>query len=171
MYFNATPQRPMTATLQAIPDGKAGTVATLKIMRDITRAGKTSLPVVLAARQLISHLPQKDWFNELKVSQQFVRDKIRYVKDVRGVETVQTPDVTLQIKAGDCDDKSVLLASLLESIGHPTRFVAIGFKPDDYVHVYVESRIGTKWIPMETTEPVDIGWSPPGVISRLVVYN
>lgn len=170
MYFDAS-NRPMTATLQAIPDGKAGTVATLKIMREITKAGKTTLPVRNLALSLISSLPQKDYFNELKVLHRFVRDQIRYVRDVHGVETVQTPDVTLSLRAGDCDDKSVLLAALLESIGHPTRFVAIGFKPDDFVHVYVESRIGTAWVPAETTEPVDVGWSPKNVISRLTVYN
>lgn len=170
MYFDATKQ-PMTATLHAIPDGKAGTVATLKIMKDVTKAGKTSLAVRNLAVSLISVLPQKDYFNEAKILHRYVRDQIRYVKDIRGVETVQTPDVTLSIKAGDCDDKSVLLAALLESIGHPTKFVAIGFRPDDFIHVYPETRIGTKWVPAETTEPVEFGWSPKGVISRLSIYN
>lgn len=170
MYFDAA-EKPMTATLQAIPDGKAGTVATLKVMREVTKAGKTSLPVRNTALSIISALPQKDWFNEVKLLHKYVRDQVRYVRDIRGVETVQTPDVTLKLKAGDCDDKSVLLASLLESIGHPTRFVAIGFAPDDFVHVYVESRIGTGWIPLETTEPVEIGWAPRNVVSRLSINN
>ena len=161
----------MTATLQAIPDGKAGTVATLKIMRQVTKAGKTSLPVRNLALSLVSELPQKDWFNELKILHKYVRDQIRYVKDIRGVETVQTPDVTLSLRAGDCDDKSVLLAAMLEAIGHPTRFIAIGFQPDDFVHVYPESRIGTSWVPLETTEPVEIGWTPKNVVSRLAIYN
>jgi transglutaminase-like putative cysteine protease len=170
MYFDAA-TKPMTATLQAIPDGKAGTVATLKIMRQVAKAGKVSMPVRNMALSLISDLPQKDWFNELRLIHRFVRDQIRYVKDIRGVETVQTPDVTLSLKAGDCDDKSVLLAAMLEAIGHPTRFVAVGFKPDDFAHVYVESRIGTAWIPLETTEPVEVGWEPKGVVSRLTIYN
>ena len=170
MYFDAA-NKPMTATLQAIPDGKAGTVATLKIMRQITKAGKTSLPVRNLALSLVSELPQKDWFNELKILHKYVRDQIRYVKDIRGVETVQTPDVTLSLRAGDCDDKSVLLAAMLEAIGHPTRFIAIGFQPDDFVHVYPESRIGTSWVPLETTEPVEIGWTPKNVVSRLTIYN
>lgn len=170
MYFDASGNS-ITATLQAIPDGKAGTVATLKIMREITKEGKKSLPVRSLAVSLTNAANQKDWFNEAKILHRFVRDKIRYVKDIRGVETVQTPDVTLSIGAGDCDDKSVLLASLLESIGHPTRFVAIGFKPDDFAHVYPETRIGTSWIPLETTEPVEVGWSPKNVVSRLTIYN
>jgi transglutaminase-like putative cysteine protease len=170
MYFDAA-NKPMTATLQAIPDGKAGTVATLKIMRQVTKAGKVSMPVRNLALSLIAELPQKDWFNELKILHRYVRDQIRYVRDIRGVETVQTPDVTMALRAGDCDDKSVMLASLLEAIGHPTRFVAIGFAPDDFAHVYVESRIGTSWVPLETTEPVEVGWSPKNVVSRLTIYN
>jgi transglutaminase-like putative cysteine protease len=170
MYFDASNQ-PMTATLQAIPDGKAGTVATLKIMKHLVKTGKTTLPVRNLAVTLTNGLKSKDWFNEVKILHRFVRDQIRYVKDIRGVETVQTPDVTLSLKAGDCDDKSVLLAALLESINHPTRFVAIGFQPDDFVHVYVETRIGTSWISLETTEPVEVGWSPKGVVSRLSIYN
>jgi len=170
MYFDASNQ-PMTATLQAIPDGKAGTVATLKIMREVTKAGKRALPVRNLALSLISELPQKDWFNEVKILHRFVRDKIRYVKDIHGIETVQTPEVTLALRAGDCDDKSVLLASLLESIGHPTSFVAVGFKPDDFVHVYVETRIDKTWLPLETTEPVEVGWRPKNTVSRLSIHN
>lgn len=171
MYFQVPRQSGITATLQAIPDGKEGTIATLKIMRELVRAGKKSLPVRQLAVELTNGHRQKDWVAELKALHRFVRDKIRYVKDIRGVETVQTPDASLKIGAGDCDDKSVLLASLLESIGHPTRFVAIGFAPDDFAHVYVESRIGNVWVPAETTEPVEIGWSAPNPVSRLIMYN
>ena len=170
MYFAAA-NKPLSATLQAIPDGKEGTIATLKIMKELVKAGKKSLPVRSLAVSLTNGTASKDWFGELKKLHAFVRDRIRYVRDIRDVETVQTPDATLAIGAGDCDDKSVLLASLLESIGHPTRFVAIGFKPDDFAHVYVESRVGTSWVPLETTEPVEIGWSPSGVVSRLTIFN
>jgi len=171
MHFDNRPRQPLTATLQAIPDGKAGTIATLKIMRDVTNAAKRALPIRSLAVQITNGEYQKDWLNEIKRIHQFVRDEIRYVRDVRDVETIQTPEATLKIKAGDCDDKSTLLAALLESIGHPTRFVAVGFQPDDFAHVLVESRIGAKWIPLETTEPVPAGWYPKGVVSRLVIHN
>jgi transglutaminase-like putative cysteine protease len=75
------------------------------------------------------------------------------------------------MRAGDCDDKSVLLAALLESIGHPTRFVAIGFQPDDFEHVFVETKIADRWISLETTEPVEIGWMPQHIRARLTVNN
>lgn len=166
-----TPNFPMTSRLAAIPDGKAGTLVTLKLMRELARAAKKSLPVRTLAVELTNGNNQKDWIGELKSLHAFVRDKIRYVKDVRGVETLQIPEVTMQTQSGDCDDKSLLLASLLEAVGHPTRFVAIGFQPDDFEHVFVESRIGNSWIPLETTEPVEIGWTPKNVVARMVVHN
>lgn len=174
MQFSSRPKPrnfPLTSRLAYVPDGKEGTLTTLKLMREFTRNGKRSLPVRSLAVELTNGNNQKDWIGELKALHAFVRDRIRYVKDVRDVETLQTPEVTLHVGAGDCDDKSVLLASLLEAIGHPTRFVAIGFRPDDFEHVFVESRIGNSWIPLETTEPVEIGWSPKNVVSRMVVHN
>lgn len=129
-------------------------------MARLVRVGKKSFAVHNAAVQRTIHCTQKDWTCEAKALHQFVRDGIRYVQDPIDIERLQAPDKTLEISAGDCDDKSILLAALLESIGHPTRFVAIGFEPNVYSHVYVETRIGNEWIPMETTEPVEMGWEP-----------
>lgn len=162
-----------TATLQLIPDGAAGTLATLKIMRDVTRVGKKSLPVRMRAASLVQHLMQKDYTGEARTLHAYVRDEIRYIRDINGVETIQTPEQTLQLGYGDCDDKSTLLAAMLESIGHPTRFVAIGFSPNNYEHVYVETKIGNKWVPAETTEPWPLGQAAPAsmVRARMEMYN
>jgi len=100
-----------------------------------------------------------------------VRDNVRYVRDVRGVETVHTPVKILEQGQGDCDDKSLILATLLETIGHPTRFVAVGPAPGIYSHVFVETKLGNKWIPLETTENVKPGWRPKNTVSQMVIYN
>lgn len=114
---------------------------------------------------------QKDWSAEVRALHSFVRDRIRYIRDIRGVETLHTPEKILDQEQGDCDDKSVLLASLLESIGHPTRFVAIGFKPGTFSHVFVETKIGDKWIALETTEPVEMGWRPARIVNSMIINN
>lgn len=165
--------RPKTrkVTLQGIPSGSDGVYKTLRIMRQLTREGKKHYPLRELALSLVKFNGQKDWHGEIRNLHQFVRDKIRYVKDIRGIETVAQPQVTLELEQGDCDDKSVLLATLLEAIGHPTRFVAIGFKPGNYSHVLVETKVGDKWIPLETTEPVSVGWYPKGIVSRMEVFN
>lgn len=139
-------------------------------MGRLVKGGKKTLPVRQTALSLVAGLDQKAWIDEAKAIHAFVRDKIRYVRDIRGVETLQIPEKTLEFGQGDCDDKSVLVASLLEAIGHPTRFVAIAANPDSYYHVFVETKIGNKWVGVETTEPVELGWQPNAAY-RLIFFN
>ncbi len=65
----------------------------------------------------------------------FVRDNFQYVSDPSAFEYVKSAEESLASGGGDCDDASVLLASLLEAVGIDTRFV---FIPK---HVYVEAYI------------------------------
>lgn len=166
-------ETPTLGTLSLIPEGKAGILQTLKIMSRLVSGGKKSIQVREKTLSLIRQCGQKDYACEVRALHGFVRDSIRYVQDINGVETVQEPRKTLEYGAGDCDDKSTLLAAMLESIGHPSRFMAIGFEPGIFSHVYVETRIGANWIPLETTEPVEAGWEPdPQMIrARLPHYN
>lgn len=60
----------------------------------------------------------------------FVTDSIEYRNDPRGGELVRGPAETIALQAGDCEDKSILLVSLLESVGHHSYMV---FTPD---HAY-----------------------------------
>jgi transglutaminase-like putative cysteine protease len=150
-----------SATLHGIPSGVSGTFSTLKLMWLLVRKGKVSMPIRRLAQSLIADVQQKDFTGEVERLHRFVRDEIRYTKDINGVETLHDAEHVLAYKQGDCDDKSILLASLLESIGHPARLVAIGFNPGQYCHVYVETLIGKKYVPLETTEPVEMGWESP----------
>jgi transglutaminase-like putative cysteine protease len=167
MYLGSTA---LKYQLFDLPAGVPGVKETLKLMGRLTRAYKRHPDIRGKATALVQSLPQKSWSDEVRRLHAFVRDDIRYTRDIRGVETVQSPDVTLRLEHGDCDDKSTLLASLLEAIGHPSRFVAIGAMPGTYSHVFVETKIGDKWIPLETTEDKRAGWQPVGQ-SRMVHTN
>lgn len=158
--------------LMGIPNGVQGVKQTLKIMRQLVRDGKKSLIIRRKAQELTAGLNQKDFLGEIRAIHRFVRDHIRYVKDVNGVETLHTPEKVLEFGQGDCDDKSVLVAALLESIGHPSRFVAISQSKGNFCHVYVETRIGrsNKWITVETTEPVELNWQPKKVSEKLIAH-
>lgn len=178
MYLSAIPittaasnQRKTGTRLSVIPSGRAGVRATLEAMRQQVKEGKRDMSVRQTAGDLTQHIQQKNYLGEVKALHRFVRDNIRYTRDISGIETIQGPAYTLEHGFGDCDDKSSLLASLLESIGHKTRFVAVGKSPDNFNHVYVETRVGKDWFPLETTEPVAAGWSPPGMRARMVVHN
>jgi len=65
----------------------------------------------------------------------FVRDQINYVNDPIE-EYYELPIETLMARSADCDGKSILLASMMESVGIKTRFK---FIPK---HVYLEA-----WLP------------------------
>jgi transglutaminase-like putative cysteine protease len=119
---------------------------------------------------LVQHLPPKDWSGEARAIHNYVRDQIRYVKDIAGCETIQTPIQTLKIRQGDCDDKSTLVASLLGAIGHPVRFVAVGMEKDNYSHVFPQTKIGGRWITLETTENWPMGRTAKNVRSQMVEH-
>lgn len=89
------------------------------------------------------------------------------------VDTIQYPRQTLHSRSGDCDDTSVLMASLLESVGIPTKLVdapghlmilagtgvgeanRLALPVDPSLLVAVD---GELWIPLETTA-IDKGFS------------
>jgi transglutaminase-like putative cysteine protease len=159
--------------LAGLPPGNAATVATLRVMRDFARASvrNPQQTVRQKAESLVSGLPPRQWFAEIRALHEFVRDQIRYLRDPVDVERVATPEVTLEIAQGDCDDKATLLAALLDSIGHPARFVAIGLNGGPFSHVLVETKIHNTgndkrdWLPLETIIPRAAGWWPDGVTS------
>jgi transglutaminase-like putative cysteine protease len=97
-----------------------------------------------------------DHRSEVLALHRFVRDEIRYTADVLGVETVQSPRLTLRTFSGDCDDKAGLLASLLLAIGHRVRYVLAktdAKNPQRFSHIYVETLLGGRWLPLETIIP------------------
>jgi hypothetical protein len=138
-------------------------------MRQLVTAGKKSPVVRQLAVSLTKGLTQKDWESEVLELYKFVRDRIRYVKDINGVETLHTPEKVLENAAGDCDDKSILLASLLESLGYKTRIVAVGFRKNSFSHVYPEVLFNNEWVSLETTEPVEMGWKPKNITTSLIL--
>lgn len=164
-------QSATTLELSGIPSGKAGTLVTLRSMSLMVRQYKKSLPIYLRARDIVQNVLGKDFVGELRMVQGWVRENIRYTRDIRGVESIQTPIKTLEIMQGDCDDQSVLVASLLESMGHKTRFVAMGFAPGKFSHVFTQARVGPSWLSVETTENVGIGWKPPRIVNKMIVHN
>lgn len=132
---------------------------------------KTDLNVRNLAVQLVHDCQPKDRRCELSTLQHFVRDSIRYVMDIDGVETLQTPVQTLKLEAGDCDDKAVLLNALAASIGFATRFCAIGVRGGPFSHVMAQAALGRGWINCETiVSGVEIGWFPPDATQGMLAH-
>lgn len=173
MLLNTGRRQPASASLGLLPSGAAGTRATLRLMQQMVKRALRDEGQFAALRRLAStltrRLQQKDRAGELLALFAFVRDRIRYLGDARGIETLQTPLETLQAAAGDCDDKAMLLSALAELIGYATRFVAVGMQPERFSHVYVEVKLRDRWVPMDTTEPQAAGWAPRAV-SRMIEH-
>lgn len=152
---------------ESLPGGFRGTDETVKRMQQAAmgRYGARSPKIRALARNIIvaAGVPEKDYQGEALALGNWVKNNIRYMKDVYGQETLSYPEETaFNMKAGDCDDKSTLLASLLGAVGIPSRFKVIGVTPYKYSHVYLQTRPKDKWITMDTImRDKPVGWEVP----------
>lgn len=162
---------PVPFKLGTIPSGDAGVAATLRLMVDMVLQYRAAPVVRLTAQRLVSGCAERDRACHVRTLQGWVRDSITYLPDVRDVETLQTPDLTLSMGSGDCDDKAILLASLLESIGFPTRFCAVGVRGGPFSHVSAQAMLGKGWLNLETIVPgVAAGWFPPDASCLMLAH-
>ena len=171
--FDIAPPAPTVATLRGLTPGFE-TRQTLRAMRDMVHASLAAPDQTIRQQAIAiiraSGAAERDWWAEVNALQSWVRDNIRFQRDPEAFELVQTPEKTLEYGIGDCDDKSTLLAALLESMGHPAQFIAIGFDGEQHSHVLVRTKVGETWMPAETILPgVAVGWWPQGVTSSYIL--
>ena len=160
----------LSGAVTVIPEGNAGIMLTLRAMRALVRQWRSDVRMRQTAINLLTLVPPKDSLGEVVALFEFVRDHIRYTGDVLDTETLTTPDKTLALRAGDCDDKSVLLATLLESVGFNTRFILAGYStPDMFEHVYVSVMLSDgSLIALDPSEDRGAGFEPPNPIVYLM---
>jgi len=151
----------LSGSMVQISDGVAGVDQTIRTMRTLVNRCKSDLEIRQAATSTIFLTPEKDPHSEMEALFRWVRDSVRYVRDVHGVETLMTPPVVMASRLGDCDDQACLLACMLESVGYPTRFVVAGYGGPLFEHVYLQAWDGRQWVSMDPTEPHPMGWEPP----------
>jgi len=77
------------------------------------------------ASELVSQREPNDFVGQISDIHRFVADGIRYIHDPVSAEHISDPLETLYVKAGDCDCKSLLLTTLLESIGYKCYMVLV----------------------------------------------
>lgn len=159
------PYSPITTTAAHISNGMRGIFQTIALMRSLVAEGRRDPVIRSAAISIIFLTPEKNQRAEIEACFNFVRDSVRYVRDIHDVETLATARKTLETMIGDCDDQSVLLASMLESIGYPTRFIVAGYMSADMVeHVFIEVQCDGQWIACDATEQEPMGWAPPNCV-------
>ncbi|MGH7596238.1 MAG: transglutaminase-like domain-containing protein [bacterium] len=157
---------PLKIYYRQIPKGYAGTLATVRHIIALIKAGvkdfcvrQTAIDILLA-----NGIRPKDYRGEIAALFEWVKHNIRYTRDIHRVELLHTPRRMLELRAGDCDDMTILLATMLKSIGHPVRLVLVGFNPHKkklFTHIYLEAYCKGWWIPLDPTMRHPMGWAPP----------
>lgn len=151
----------LSGTLTRMPSGMAAPYATLRTMRALVRQWRTNVDLINAATSIVYLTPAKDEHAEVNAIFEWVRDNVRYMRDVHEIEVISNPWITLHRMVGDCDDKATLLATLFEIAGYPTRFVIAGYSnPGIFEHVYVQVCVGREWLDADATESASLGFSP-----------
>lgn len=101
----------------------------------------------------------------------FVKANVRYTHDMHGIDTYQSALRTLQFRGGDCDDHSVLLCTLLSSIGFQCGFRIISTQGKTWEHIYtivgVPKLQPSAVICLDTTVASSFpGWEPPQITHK-----
>ena len=165
--MNLAPQIHLHGTLSYLDDGYRGTMQTIGTMRALVNAYRVDPVIRQAAVSVLFLTPEREGLSRPIELFEWVRSHVRYVPDVLDVETITTPDKTLQTLAGDCDDQALLLATLYESVGYPTRFVVTGYTfADQFEHVFVQVCVDGEWFDVDPTEREGFGNAAPGETVR-----
>jgi len=150
--------------------GRAGNVQTLRAMAYLVRHDLESdvaladyANSILIAAKVAGDVRGRS-MKEVAAIFYFVRDRFIFRRDpTGGMEAIQDARATIERGFGDCDDFSVLLATLLGLVGYPTRFVVIRINPqaDGFQHVYLDvlDPDGKQWVALDATNPKAlVGW-------------
>lgn len=164
---------PTRIRIEGLQGGLPGAIQTLTRMRDLARASLREPAQQIRETALALTVGSSGWTDQVRALQSWIQTNVRYVQDpiddTGGVELVQSPQKTLDYGAGDCDDQATLLAALLSAVGHPARFIAVGFRGEPLSHVLTQTKVGSCWVSAETIQPRPLGWFPSGVTSHYLM--
>lgn len=116
----------------------------------------------------------KDYGQEIRAVYEAVQNSrsaiaLRYVRDHAKVDQFTAADKLMRLRGGDCDDGTILLGSLLMSIGYPVRMrVMQDTASSTWSHIYLLVGVSPgnpeAWIPLDWSvypfKPA--GWQVPG---------
>jgi len=132
-----------------IGEGYQGNVDTLSYMRRLARMRSTDPRVRSLALKILRqyNTGSHNYINECMAIGDFIKRNVSYVRDIEGVEQLHDPlymisELERGRAAGDCDDMSTLIATLLLSIGAAPMYRCVRYngKNGPFNHVYVVCR-------------------------------
>jgi len=90
------------------------------------------------AEKICASVESGSYNDEILAIYGWVRQNIKYRKDIHNVEYVRAPMRMIESAQGDCDDMACLLAALCMALGHECRFVVVGFEGGEMSHVFCQ---------------------------------
>lgn len=143
--------------------GTGGNEQTLRYAAQMVREDSRDESLRAFAESLICGCAPHDSACAVQKLFEFARDVIRYVEDPAEVERIADAWRTIEKGEGDCGDKSILLASLLGTIGIRSQFIVQSWDGDlsdgyDHVHIEVFMSDGTTAELDPTNEHALAGW-------------
>jgi hypothetical protein len=160
-------RRALSGPMFAAPllNGDAGVAQTIAKMRQLVDQALRDPSIIRLATDIVRSVPAHDEVGEVNTIYQWMLSNIRFTKDPVGKEKLYPPSELLKIRAGDCDDVSMLMATLLMAVGYPARLITVSASdadPQQFSHVYVETQVAGSWIPMDAARPdAMFGAEPP----------
>ena len=111
------------------------------------------------------NVPERDPRALARAIQRYSQQHIKFMRE--RPERFVKPTRTIKWGFGDCDDKSILIATILRSFRVPVRLAFIRFevrKPNGrskkISHVYPEVFLDGRWEALESVHPWELGDSP-----------
>jgi len=102
------------------------------------------------------HCPPRNEACELNAIFEFVARNVRYTGDIAFKDTFQSALRTLQFGGGDCDDHSILTATLAMENGYQAKFRITSNTGATWDHIYcmvgmASKHKPTRWVALDTT--------------------
>ncbi len=139
-------------TNRTLPPGEAGIWTTLRAIRDATRQQAADPGVREAAHAIVAGCGPNDSECRGERIIQWVRERLAYVPDPVEVEALSLATSHLRrisesgTSAGDCDDATVLIATLARAVGIPVRITVASFRDSkQFHHVWPDLVLGGSW--------------------------
>lgn len=143
--------RRIKTTLSELPDGERGNRSTVQFMISVAK-DRCNNPIVRQTAVQILNKARTDSHNHLDEAiaiGEYIQKNMRYMKDPLDQELLQDPILMIEqlekgTARGDCDDMSLLIATLLLSIGLKPYFKIVRWKKTNgnFNHIYVMVKEG-----------------------------
>ena len=148
--------------------GDQGTQQTIELMRHLIDEALADQNFVNLAVRIVKTVPAYHDLGEAEALYNWVKQNIRFTKDPVTKEKLYSPQDLLKIRAGDCDDISMLLGAFLLALGYPARLITLAANPSqptEFSHVYIEAEVppgSGQWLPMDAARAdAQFGVAPP----------